>query len=129
MVQFYSSLEIFRWGYAHLPGAVFFYAKELELDIEDIGVLSSIFYAFEQTKPLFESGVRAGQVLQYCSCLTTNKLSRRLNRLQGLDLLTLVEGSSKLFADRIIYLDPLMEKLEQLIMRDHPGFVGQVKAA
>lgn len=129
MSQFYSSLEIFRWGYAHLPGAVFFYAKELELDIEDIGVLSSIFYAFEQAKPLFESGVRAGQVLQCCSCLTTNKLSRRLNRLQSMGLLVLVEGSSKLFADRIIYLDPLMEKLDQLIMRDHPNFVGQVRSS
>jgi hypothetical protein len=114
-----SSLEIMRWGYAHLPGAIFFYAKELDLDIEDIGILSTIFYAFEKTKPLFQSGVRAGQILQSCSTLTTHKLSRKLQKLAKQELIELDEGS-KNFGDKVIRLEPLMSKLEQLVLRDHP---------
>ena len=41
-----TSLEIFRWGFAHLPGAIFYYAKELELDPEDIGLLATLFLCF-----------------------------------------------------------------------------------
>lgn len=127
MSQPSASLEIFRWGYAHLPGAVFFYARELELDTDDIGILSSIFYAFEQSKPLFESGVRAGQILQSCSCLTVSKLSRKLNRLQRMQLIELIEGTSKTFADKVVYLEPLFQKLEQLIVRDHPRLIDELE--
>ncbi|MDD3364182.1 MAG: DnaD domain protein [Syntrophomonas sp.] len=115
-----ASLEIMRWGYAHLPGAIFFYAKELDLDMEDIGILSAIFYAFENTKPLFQSGVRAGQILQSCSSLTTHKLSRKLAKLSKQEIIEMGEGSNKNFGDKIIQLEPLMSKLEQLVMRDHP---------
>lgn len=115
-----TSLEIMRWGYAHLPGAVFFYAKELDLDMEDIGILSAIFYAYENTKPLFQSGVRAGQILQSCSSLTTHKLSRKLLKLSKQEIIEMGEGSNKNFGDKIIRLEPLMRKLEQLVLRDHP---------
>jgi DNA replication protein DnaD len=118
-----ASLEIIRWGYVHLPAAVFFYAKELDLDMEDIGILAAIFYAFENTKPLFQSGVRAGQILQSCSTLTTNKLSRRLQKLSKQDIIEVVEGNSKHFTEKVIMLEPLMQKLEQLVLRDHPQII------
>jgi DNA replication protein DnaD len=118
-----ASLEIIRWGYVHLPAVVFFYAKELDLDMEDIGILAAIFYAFENTKPLFQSGVRAGQILQSCSTLTTNKLSRRLQKLSKQDIIEVVEGNSKHFTEKVIMLEPLMQKLEQLVLRDHPQII------
>lgn len=115
-----ASLELFRWGYAHLPGAVFFYAKELDLDMEDIGILSAIFYAYENTKPLFQSGVQTGQVLLRCSSLTASKLSRRLQKLARQGLVEIRDGNSKNFAEKMIWLEPFMLKLEQLVIRDHP---------
>lgn len=118
-----ASLEVLRWGYVHLPGAVFFYAKELDLDMEDIGILSTIFYAFEKAKPLYQSGVRAGQILLNCSTLTTNKLSRRLQKLSKNGIIEVTEGSNKSFSEKIVRLEPLMIRLEQLILRDHPGII------
>lgn len=115
-----SSLEILRWGYAHLPGAVFFYAKELDLDMEDIGILSSVFYAFENTKPLFQTGVRAGQILQGCSSLTTHKLSRKLQKLAKHEIIAIVDEGDKNFVNKLVSLEPLMVRLEELILRDHP---------
>lgn len=123
MPQVYASLEVFRWGFAHLPGAVFYYAKELDLDTEDIGIISALFYAYENAKPLFQSGVRAGQVLQACSILNAQKLSRKLPRLVKQGLIAIEDGDTKNFTDKIIYLDPLMDKLQQLVIRDHPKFV------
>lgn len=123
MPQVYASLEAFRWGFAHLPGAVFYYAKELELDMEDIGILSSLFYAYEQAKPLFQTGVTVGQVLQSCSILNAQKLSRKLPRLQKQGLIEIEDKDSKNFTDKIIYLDPLMDKLQQLVIRDHPKYL------
>ncbi|MEA1961335.1 MAG: DnaD domain protein [Bacillota bacterium] len=123
MQQPYLSLEVLRWGFAHLPGAILFYARELELDMEDIGILSTLFYAFENDKPLFETGVQAGRVLQCCSTLTTNKLSKKLLRLVTKGIIELSDSETKSFTDKTIYIDPLMEKLEQLIMRDHPRFL------
>jgi len=123
-----TSLEIIRWGYVHLPGAVFFYAKELDLDMEDIGILSAIFYAFENTKPLFQSGVRAGQILQSCSTLTTHKLSRKLMKLSKQEVIDVIEGSTKNFTEKVIRLEPLMYKLEQLVLRDHPEITPAPKA-
>ncbi len=124
MPQVYSSLEIFRWGFAHLPGAVFYYAKELDLDMEDIGIIAALFYAYENAKPLFQSGVRSGQVLQACSTLNAQKLSRKLARLVKLDLIQIEDGETKNFTDKIVYLDPLIDKLQQLVIRDHPKLIG-----
>ncbi|CFX69535.1 Replication protein, DnaD/DnaB domain [Syntrophomonas zehnderi OL-4] len=124
MPQEYASIEILRWGFAHLPGAVLYYAKELDIDMEDIGILAAIIYAFEKTKPLFQSGVRTGQVLQACSNLTAQKLSRKLTRLSKMELLEVVDGDTKSFTDKTVYLEPLMEKLQQLILRDHPRIIS-----
>jgi len=115
-----TSLEIYRWGYVHLPGAVFFYAKELDLDMEDIGILTAIFYAFENTKPLYQAGVSAGQILHSCSTLTTHKLSKKLQKLFKQEIIEVVEGKTKTFTEKIVRLEPLMFKLEQLVGRDHP---------
>jgi DNA replication protein DnaD len=120
-----TSLEIIRWGYAHLPGAVFFYAKELDLDMEDIGILSAIFYAHENTKPLFQSGVRAGQILHMCSTLTNHKLSRKLQKLAKQEIIEVIEGNTKSFTEKTIKLEPLIERLEQLVLRDHPEIKPQ----
>ncbi|MDD4803064.1 MAG: DnaD domain protein, partial [Syntrophomonas sp.] len=119
-----ASLEIMRWGYAHLPGAILFYAKELELDMEDLGIISVIFYAFGNTKPLFQSGVRAGQILQSCSTLTTHKLSRKLSKLSKQEIIEMEEGSNKSFGDKLIKLEPLMRKIQELVVRDHPQIMA-----
>ncbi len=120
MQQKTASLELFRWGYAHLPGAVFFYAKELDLDMEDIGILSAIFYAYENTKPLYQSGVQTGQILLRSSNLTTNKLSRKLQKLAKQGLIEIKDGPHKNFTEKMVWLEPLMVKLEELVVRDHP---------
>lgn len=116
-----AQLETFRWGHATIPGVIFYYSQELELDIEDIGILSTIFYTFEaKSRPLFQTGINIGQVLQSCPALTKNKLSRKLMKFSKLNLIKIVEESSKTFADRVIFLEPLMEKIEALVNRDHP---------
>lgn len=118
-----AALEIFRWGYTHVPGSIFYYARELDLDMEDIGIISAIFYTFEaKSKPLFKIGVNAGQVLQCCPSLTKTKLARKLSKLEKADIISVTEGNSKNFADKVIFLEPLMERLEEFIIRDHPDF-------
>lgn len=115
-----TSLEIFRWGYAHLPGAMFFYADELDLDLEDLGILAALFNAFENSKPVHQLGVSTGQVMHSCSTLTSHKLSRKLLKLAQSEIIELIEGKTKAFTDKIVRLDPLMLKLEKLVRRDHP---------
>jgi len=124
-----TSLEIFRWGYVHLPGAVFFYADELNLDIEDIGVLAAIFYAFENTKPIHRSGVSTGQILHSCSTLTSHKLSRKLLKLTNQEVIEVAEGKTKAFTEKIVRLEPLMIKLEKLVRRDHPEITPPPQSA
>ncbi|MDD2586676.1 MAG: DnaD domain protein [Syntrophomonadaceae bacterium] len=114
-----ASLEIHRWGYANVPGIIFYYSKELDLEIEDIGIIATIIYSFQRAKPLYETGIEAGQVLQACPSLTKQKLSRRLNRLAKSGIIKIEEGN-KTFADKEIYIEPLMDKLESLVIRDHP---------
>ena len=113
-----ASLEIIRWGYANIPGALFHYGQELDLEIEDIGVLAAVLYTFERTRPLFQTGVSLGQVLQVCPLANKTKLSRRLNRLEKMGLITL-ESKSRGSSNKHIFLEPLFNRLENLIMRDH----------
>lgn len=118
-----AALEIFRWGYAHVPGSVFYYALELDLDMEDIGIISAIFYTFEsKSKPLFQTGINIGQILQSCPTLTKNKLSRKLSKLTKNNIIKVDEGNSKNFNDKVILLEPLIGRLEELVIRDHPEF-------
>lgn len=120
MTDDYAALEIYRWGFAHLPGAVFYYGKELELNLEDIGFLAALFYAYEHSKPLFHKGIQAGQVMICCPTLNTKKISRKLTQLNKAGLIDIQDGKSKNIADKTIFLEPLMERLQQLIIRDHP---------
>ncbi len=113
-------LEIFRWGFVSLPAIIFAYAKELDLELEDISIIAALLYTMERTKPLYQNGVKIGQVLQFCPSLGKIKLSRRLNRLQKLGIVALRDNQS--LADREVFLDTFAEKLESLIIRDHPGF-------
>lgn len=115
-------LEMMRWGYASIPGVIFSYAKELELDVEDIGLIAAMFYTLESSKPLYQTGITAGQVLKACPALTKQKLSKKLTRLNKLNLIEIKDINSS-FNDKEIYLEPLMTKLEILILRDHPELV------
>lgn len=124
MHQYAASVEILRWGQASVPAALFCYGNELDLTIEDIGVLSAIFYTYEKSKPLFKTGVNIGQVLQYCPLITKQKLSRTVNRLQKSSLIQL-EGASDRFADRDIRIEPLFKRLEELVLRDHRQMADQ----
>lgn len=112
-------MEMHRWSFACLPGVVFNYAQELDLDLEDIGLLTALFYTLEQSRPLYCNGITAGQVMQVCPILSKQKLSRRLNQLEQLGIIR-IDKSIRIFTDRVIYLEPLMEKLETVISRDHP---------
>jgi DNA replication protein DnaD len=112
-------MEMYRWSFACLPGAIFNYAKELDLDIEDIGIFTALFYTLQQSRPLYDRGITPGQVLQACPILSTQKLSYKLNRLKQLGVIDIDHGNRS-FTERIIYLDPLIEKLEAMIIRDHP---------
>jgi len=116
-----SSLEFFRWGFASVPGIIFHYAKELDLEVEDIGLLCALFYTLERTRPLFQTGVSVGQILMFCPFLTKQKLSGKLNRLARLGIVE-IEETGKSFSDKKIYFDPLMTRLDELLRRDHPGF-------
>lgn len=114
-------MEMHRFSFVCLPGAVFYYAKELDLDIEDIGIFTALFYTLEQSRPLYDRGITPGQVLQTCPLLSTQKLSRKLNRLKQLGVID-IDENERSFTERTIYLEPLMEKLEALVIRDHPRF-------
>ena len=116
------SFEILRWGYANIPGAILYYSKDLEIDAEDLGIVCAIFYAYEQSRPLMESGVQVNEVLRYCSALSNNKLSRRLNRMRDKGLIELEDNRGRNFAERVIYPSPLLQRVETLIVRDHPLF-------
>jgi DNA replication protein DnaD len=123
MNQHSAFLELFRWGFANVPGIVLHYSKELDIEIEDIGVLTAIFYTFERTQPLFQIGVQVGQVLQYCPTLSKTKLSRRLANLARAEIIHL-DGTAN-FADRVITLEPLLKKAEKLLLRDHVDLYRQ----
>ncbi len=112
-------LEIHRWSFACLPGVIFNYAQELELDIEDIGIFTALFYTLEQSHPLYNCGITVGQVLQICPILSKQKLSRKLSSLEQMGIITIHKGRGS-FTDKIISLDPLMDKLGIMVARDHP---------
>lgn len=112
-----SSVEALRWGTVAIPGVLFNYAKELDLDMEDIGIIATILYAFERSKPLYQTGIKVGQVLLACSSLSKQKLSRRLNRLNKMGIIKL--SDTKPFTQADIYIEPLFAKIESLVIRDH----------
>jgi len=112
-----ASVEILRWGQASIPAVLFCYGRELDLTIEDLGVYAAIFYTYEKSKPLFQSGVSVGQILQMCPLISKQKLARSINRLEKLSLLSLHGNGS--FMDKRVGLEPLFSKLEELIIRDH----------
>lgn len=116
------SFEMLRWGYANIPGAILYYSSDLNMDMEDLGIVCAIFYAYEQSRPLLETGVRVGEVLRCCSALSNNKLSRRLNRMKQKGLIDIEDGKNRAFAERIIHPAPLLNRLGELVMRDHPLF-------
>lgn len=122
-----ACLEIFRWGYVNFPAVLFYYAKELDLEIDDLGMLSAMFFSLGKSKPLYQAGIKVGQLLQDCPCLTKTKISRKLTRLQKLEIIN-IEDSHKNLVDRQIFLEPLIEKLENLIIRDHPQFSNRIEA-
>lgn len=112
-----ASVEMLRWGQASIPAVLFCYGRELDLTMEDIGVYAAIFYTYEKSKPLFQSGVSVGQILQMCPLISKQKLARSINRLEKLSLLSLHGNGS--FMDKRVGLEPLFSKLEELIIRDH----------
>lgn len=117
-------LEISRWGYVNLPGILFEYSKELDIDIEDIGILGAVFYAYQQSKPLYLTGVETGKILQSCPCLSRQKLSRKLGKMEKMGIIRMI-GNGSGTANKQVHLEPLLEKLEECIRRDHPHLPAQ----
>ncbi len=121
-----SSVEALRWGTACIPGVLFHYAKELDLDLDDIGIMAAIFYALQSSKPLYQTGIKVGQILQVCPSVSKQKLSRRLNRLNKMQILRIKD--SRNFVERKVFIEPLFSKLESLIARDHMAISGQTES-
>lgn len=113
-----ASLEVFRWGFSHLPGAVFHYAAELELDMEDIGLLALLFYLYENINPLSKVGLKVSQIIKSYPGYSSIKLSRRLSRLHNLEVIA-IQGEQKNLPDRVLFIEPLLDKLSALVLRDH----------
>lgn len=113
-------MEIFRWGYANVPGILFHYAKEIDLEMDDIGTLAAIFYSFERSKPLHQTGLKMGQVLQCCPSLSKQKLSRKIKKFRNMEIIEV--NDSKSFVETKIFLEPLLEKMESLLLGHHPEF-------
>lgn len=124
MVNRSTFLEMMRWGNINVPGVIFEYSKELDINTDDIGILTAIIYAYQQSKPLYHTGVEVGKILQVCPCLSRQKLARRLSRLHKLEIIEFAPPS-KGIADKLVHIEPLMDKLENFIIRDHPHFSTQ----
>jgi len=119
-MQYEPGLEILRWGLVQIPVMLFTYAAELELDVEDLGILGVILCAYNKVKPLSGVGVEVGQVMQLCPILSKNRLSRKLSKWEKSGLIG-VEGSPHAeFSARKIYLEPLYNRLREIVIRDHP---------
>lgn len=114
MQQNCAWMEVYRFGYVNIPGMLFSYAQELELELEDIGVLTTILYAFQKSNPSLLNGVTIGQVLQHCPFITKQKLTRRLNRLSKMAIINMETIQN----DKEISLGPLLKKVEFFITRD-----------
>lgn len=123
--MFYNSscVEALRWGSACVPGVLFNYAKELDLEMEDIGIIATIIYAFERSKPLYQTGIKVGQVLHACPSLTKQKLSRKLTHFNKQGIIILKDNKS--FTEKEVFIEPLFAKLDLLIIRDHVGMTNQ----
>jgi len=113
-----ASLEILRWGFSQVPGVLFHYGHEMDLELEDIGVLSAIFYTYEHSKPLIQSGITLGQILKTCPVLNKAKLTKRVIRMEKLGIIAVTQ-TGKNSVDKSISLEPLYAKIETLIERDH----------
>lgn len=124
MVNRHIFLEMMRWGYSNIPGVVFEYSKELDINTDDIGILAAIIYAYQQSKPLYHTGIEVGKILQVCPCLSKQKLYRRIARLEKLGIIAVLPPGGGV-AGKTVCIDPLMDKLENFIVRDHPGLSGQ----
>jgi hypothetical protein len=120
-----ACLEIFRWGLANIPISVFQYARELELDMEDIGFLTALNSIFECSHASGQHGVSVGQLLKLCPFYSSARVAKRISRLQNLGLLMAIEGKPKHLANKILTLDPLWERLTALIKRDHGDLFAQ----
>jgi hypothetical protein len=121
MLEKSAWMEIFRWGYANVPGILFQYAKEFDLEMEDIGILAAFFYTFQRTQPLYQTGLKMGQVLQACPSLSKQKLGRKIKKYNNLEIIE-VDYNSKAFVETRIFLEPLLKKLESFLIANHPDF-------
>jgi len=117
-------VEMMRWGNVNVPGIIFEYSKELDLTSDDIGIITTILYAFQQSKPLYSTGVESGKILQCCPSLSKQKLTSKLSKLKKLGIVELVQPGNGM-TEKVVYLEPLLDKLECLINRDHPQFSGR----
>jgi DnaD/phage-associated family protein len=129
MIGLEPFLEISRWGYIQLPVMLYCYATELDMDLEDMGILGAVFYAYQnRSKPLYKTGVEVGQVMQVCPALSKVRLARRLSKWEKQGLIR-IEGAGNLeFTARKLYLEPLYQRLRDIVIRDHPEFMSEAAA-
>ncbi|MGE5398530.1 MAG: DnaD domain protein [Chitinophagales bacterium] len=127
MTDLEATLEFYRWGFVQVPGILYHYSVELELEPEDLGILGAIFFVYwNKSKPLFRTGVEIGQIMQVCPNLSKNRLSRRLNRLEQRGIIAIESGPGLEFAARNVSLGTLFSRLKDIISRDHPEFKNEL---
>ncbi len=124
-----ATMELMRWGFVEIPAALYYYAGELELEPEDIGILGAFLYTyFYRSKPLWQRGLEIGQVMQTYPSLSKSKLAWRLSKWVRLGLVEIDESTlGGEFRTRRVYLEPLWQKLEYIVARDHPELDGRTR--
>ncbi|NSW83395.1 MAG: DnaD domain protein [Syntrophothermus sp.] len=117
-----ATMELLRWGFVQIPAALYYYAGELDLDAEDIGILGAFLYTYCcRSKPLWQRGLEIGQVMQCYPSLSKSKLAWRLSKWVRLGLVEVEESTlGGEFRTRRVFLEPLWSKLEEMVIRDHP---------
>ena len=110
--------ELLRGGSAFIPGLLFQYAHELELEMEDFGLLSALFYCLACSHPLNHQGVPISELQKLFPNCSNSRLSRRLNHLVQIGILAIDEDGSTRFSSKCIHPEPLFHRLTQIFLQN-----------
>ncbi|MGE5380735.1 MAG: DnaD domain protein [Methylocystaceae bacterium] len=120
MVEGELVFEVFRWGFVQIPAVIYFYAGELGLDAEDLGIMGASFLALSRrSSNLLVDQVTLGQMAECYPGLSKSKLLRRISRWEGLGLVQAEPVGDKEWQMRAISLTPLFGRLAELLCRDN----------
>lgn len=110
--------ELLSSGSTFIPGTLFKYSTQLNLDIEDLGLLSILFYYLSNNHDL--SNISIEKIRHIIPDYSLSRLKKRIQHLIDLELVSITDNKTEKYINQIISVDPLFEKLEQLIIKEHP---------